>query len=139
MTDPAYPILFAQSVLQADAAGTEIEGVAIRIGRLENTDVAPVILLEDAGWLRDATLPVFLPARISVSAYGNTEWEAMLLLRTATDILHRLTNRVIDGVGCWKVFDETGPQPRDDPNTRWPARFTVVALYMPDVALSMVS
>lgn len=135
----ADPTLFVKTLLDTDAEDTDIEGVAIRIGRLENADVPPVILLEDAGWLRDAGLGVFLPARISITAYGRTEAEASSLLRAATDLLHRSGPRVIDGIGMWRAFDETGPQPRDDPDTHWPARFSVTALYMPDVALTLVS
>lgn len=139
MTDPADPTLFARTVLLADASGTEIDGLDVRIGRLENTDTAPVLLLEDAGWIRHDILPTFLPARVSLTAFGRTEAEASLLLRAATDILHRAGPRVIDGVGMWKALDETGPQPRDEPEARWPARFTVMALYMPDVTLAVVS
>ena len=135
----ADPVLFAQTILLADASGTEIEGLEIRIGRLENQDEPPVLLLEDAGWLRSDALPAFLPARVSITAYGRSESEASLLLRAATDILHRAGPRIIAGIGLWKAYDETGPQPRDDPDTRWPARFTVAALYMPDVALAVVS
>jgi hypothetical protein len=135
----ADPVLFAQTIILADAAGTDVDGIDVRIGRLENTDVPPVILLEDAGWIRSDSLPAFLPARVSVTAYGRSESEASLLLRAAMDILHRAGPRVIDGIGLWRAYDETGPQSRDDPDTRWPARFTVAALFMPDVALAVVS
>lgn len=135
----ADPVAFLMALLAADANGTEIEDVPIRAGRLENADAPPVLLLEASGWLRHDQLPTLLPARVSVTAYGRTEAEADTLLRAATDIFHRQGPRVIDGVGMWRAFDETGPQPRDEPDTRWPARFSVAALYMPDVALSVVS
>ena len=131
----ADPIAFLLALLETDAPGTDLEDVPIRVGRIENDDLPPVVLLEDAGWIGDRYLPVLTPARVSITAYGRSESEASSLLLAARTIYHGQGPRVIDGTGMWKAFDETGPQPRDDPDTHWSARFVVAAIYMPSVVL----
>lgn len=131
----ADPIQFLRELLIEDAPGTDIEAVEIRVGRLENTDVPPVILLEDAGWRNATEVAFFNPARVSITTYGRTEAEAKDLYRAATDLLPSHALRVIAGVGTGRAFDETGPQPIDDPDTHWPARFGVAAIYMPTVVI----
>lgn len=134
MTENADPMEFLLAVLM-DSAGTDLAGIGVRVGRIENADVPPVLLLEDAGWRNATEVAFFTPARISITAYGRTEAEAALLYRAATDLLPSHSLRVIAGIGSGWAFDETGPQPRDDPDTRWPARFGVAAIYMPTVVL----
>lgn len=136
MSLPAEPILFAQAFLQARATGTALEGVAVRVGRAEDSDQPPFLLLEQAGEIHDRGLPAYLPARVSVTAFGLDEDQAILLYRAASDLFHRVGPVVIDGVGMWKAFDETGPQPREETNTNWSARYGVIAIYMADVRLN---
>lgn len=140
MTLDPEPVLFVQALLISLQSGTAIEDVAIRVGRLESEDVPPVMLLESAGELRHTSVSAFLPARVSFTTYGRTEDEALLLYRATANLLHRRGPTLLDdGVGMWRAFDETGPQPREDPDTTWSARFGVMAIYMPDVALSIGS
>ena len=127
---------FVKTILELGADGTALEGVSIRVGRLEPADEPPVGLLETAGAIHDETLPAYLPFRVSMTWYAATPWGADQLYGAATDLLHRAGPLVIDGIGLWRAFDETGPSPRDDANTNWSATFGVVALYMPDVALT---
>lgn len=136
MTLDPEPILFLQAWLGQLAPMTAIAGVPVRVSRLEDTDKPPAILLENAGELHDRGLPAFLPARVSFTTYGETEDDAMVLYRTVSNLLHRRGPVRIGDVGMWRAFDETGPQPREDPNTNWPAKFGVIDLYMPDRALT---
>jgi hypothetical protein len=136
MTLDPEPILFVQALLEHLAPATAIEDVAVRVGRLEAADAPPVILLENSGDLRSRNLPVFFPARVSVTAYGRTEDEATLIYRVVSNLLHKRGPTRLGDVAMWRAFDETGMQPREDPHTFWSARFGVMAIYMPDVALS---
>mgnify|MGYP001216041185 CR=1 FL=1 len=133
-------IAFLRALLLELAEGTDIEDVPVRGDRLEpgdNPDTVPVILLEDAGALRGRGVPAYLPYRVMVTAFGRTEKQAADVLRTTTDLLHDYGPLVDDDrVGLWKAFDETGPQPRQEPDTRWAARFSVFALYIPDAVLA---
>ena len=142
MTQPDVTA-FLRSLLLDEASGTPIEDVAIRCDRLEpgdDPDSAPVLLLEEAGAIRDPAVPVYRPFRVMVTAYGRTEKVAGDILRSTTDILHGIGPLVdADGVGLWNAFDETGPQPRQDPETRWPARFCIMDLYMADTLVTVES
>lgn len=129
------PVLFAQAFLQQFAPDTAIENVPVRVMRLEQDDMPPALLLEPAGEVHERSLPVFLPARVAVVAYALSADAALLLYRTASDLFHRTGPVLIDGIGLFKAFDETGPQPRDEPNTTWHGVFGVIALYMADQAI----
>ena len=126
---------FVKTFLEQRANYTVLDGIPIRGGRLEREDVPPALLLEPAGALRHESLPAYLPFRVALTAYGRTDREASEVYATATGLLHRAGKVVIDGVAMWDAFDETGPSPRDDASTSWPATYGVVALYMPDVAI----
>jgi hypothetical protein len=132
------PVLFVQALLYQLRPNTAIGDVEIRVGRLEREDVPPVILLENAGELSDRSLPAFLPARVSFTTYGRSEDEAILIYRVVHNLLHRRGPTRIENVAMWRAFDETGPQVREDPNTNWTARFGVMGIYMPDVALTPI-
>jgi hypothetical protein len=128
------PILFMQALIEQRAPGTAIENVPVRVGRAEAADKPPFILLENAGELPSRGVPMFLPARVQYTAYGETEDDATLIWRVVRNLLHRSGRVRIDNVVGW-LFDEMGMQPREDPHTYWSARFGVMTLYMPDVAL----
>lgn len=132
------PILFMQALFYQLRTGTAAADIEARVGRLEDSDVPPVILLENAGELSLDTLPVFLPARVSFTTFGRTEDEAILIYRVVHNMFHRRGPSRIEDVAMWKALDETGPQPREDPNTNWNARFGVMALYMPDKKLTPI-
>jgi hypothetical protein len=124
-------IAFLRDLLISEGVGVEVRG-----GRGEPDDVPPFIVLEEAGALRDKSLPAYLPFRVGMTCFGLTEREASELYRTTTDILHRLGPLIENGVGMLRAYDETGPQPRDQAETRWPARYGVIGLYMVDTLLS---
>lgn len=136
MTLDPEPVLFIQALVASLKAGTAIEDIEFRVGRLEREDAPPVALLESAGELRLTAVSAYLPARVQLTTYGRTEDEALLLYRTTANLLHRRGPVVLDGVGAWRIFDETGPQPREDPDTNWSARTGTLDVYMPDVALN---
>lgn len=134
MTQPD-PIGYVRAVLLQELAVSDDPGPAVRGGRLEPGDEPPVILLEEAGALRSPTVGIYMPFRVMVTVFGPTDREASDLYRTVTDVMHRRGPEIVDGVGLWRCYDETGPQPRDDPDTRWPARFGILALYLADQTL----
>lgn len=130
-------IEFMKTWMRSQSAGSDLEGVSI-IDEDDGLHQPPWIFLEDAGWIRDAGVPAYLPFRLSLTCYGRTNREARRVYRAATDLLHNATNVLgSDGVGFWNAQDETGPQP--GPEGRWPARSGVVAIYMPDRPLTLGS
>jgi hypothetical protein len=138
MSNPASPdiLAFARDLLVELSTGTALEDAVIRADRLEAGDEPPAVLLGEAGSIRSKTLPAFLPARISVKTFGSDEEEASSLWRAVSDLLHRAGPLVRDGVAMWAAFDETGPQPTTDPDTRWPMVFGVFNLHVADRAIS---
>jgi hypothetical protein len=72
------------------------------------------------------------PARIRATCYGTDPRQASRMYRALVAILHRAGPLVRDGVGLFKAFDETGPQPLTDPDTRWDAVFGVFDLHLAD-------
>jgi hypothetical protein len=129
-------IEFVRTWLEGEAGGTSLEGTRIIAYELAGHDEPPCVLLEDAGFLRDRGVPAYLPFRLSVTAFGRTETEAAALYRSVTNLLHDAKNVLVAGVGFWGAFDETGSQPRNDPGSKWPARFGITAIYMPDRAIA---
>ena len=129
----------AKAVIEEYATGTPLAGIPVRCARLEASDAPPVLLLGDAGWLRHPTLPMLAPLRLGVTAFGVSERQAVTLWQAASDILHRRGPLIatIDGadVLLYQILDETGPSERDDPDTRWPARYGVFDLFMADRTL----
>lgn len=138
MTEVEQPdvVEFVRDWLEAQSPGTTLEGTRIGAYEMQGYDEPPFVLLEDAGWLRDRGVPAYLPFRLSVTASGRTRTEAAALYRSVTNLLHNATNVLVDGVGFWGAFDETGAQPREGPESKWPARFGIVDLYMPDRAIT---
>lgn len=138
MTEVEQPdvVTFIKDWMDTQKAGTTLADYLIRAYESQGHDEPPYIVLEDAGALRDRGVPAYLPYRLSLTAFGRTETEAAALYRSATNLLHDAKNVLVNGVGFWGAFDETGPQPRRDPDSRWPARFGIVDLYMPDRAIA---
>ena len=130
------PLAFARDLLLELVPGTALATVPIRADCLEEGDEPPVILLRDAGALRHRGLPAFHPARVDVVCYGETPEQAASLFRGVSDLLHRAGPLKRDGVALWKAYDETGPSPSVDPDTRWPLAFGVVALHLADEAFA---
>ncbi len=129
-------IEFMRVWLDDQKAGTTLDHTLIRAYEAAGHDEPPFLLLEDAGAVRDRGVPAYLPFRMSLTAFGRTEAEAAALYRSATNLLHDAKNVLVAGFGFWGAFDETGPQPRRDSESRWPARFGIVDLYMPDRAIT---
>ena len=129
-------VAFARDLLLEFAPGTPLADAVIRADRLEAGDEPPAVLLGDSGALRHHTLPAFRPARLTVRTFGQSEEEAAALYRAVSDLLHRLGPLVRGGVGLWAAFDETGPQPSIDPDTRWPIAFGVFDLHVADRVLT---
>lgn len=138
MTEVEQPdvVEFVKTWLDAQKPGTTLADTRIQAYDAQGFDEPPFVLLEDAGWLRDRGVPAYLPFRLSVTAFGRTQTEAAALYRSVTNLLHNARNVLLDGVGFWGAFDESGSQPRQDPESRWPARFGVTDIYMPDRALA---
>lgn len=123
---------YVRTVLLENLAVSDVPSPEVRGGRLEPGDEPPVILLEEAGALRDPSLPIYAPFRVSVTAYGRTDREASDLYGAVMEVMHRRGPEVVGDVGLWRAYDETGPQPRDDAGTRWPARFGILGLVVAD-------
>lgn len=141
MTEVVQPDVpeFMRVWLDAQKAGTSLAGTLIRAYELTGHDEPPCVLLEDSGWVRDRGLPAYTPFRLSLTTLGRTDKEAATLFRSVTNLMHDAKNVLVNGFGFWGAFDETGPQPRQAPETRWPARFGIVAIYMPDRAITAVA
>lgn len=129
---------YMRTWLETASTGTDLAGTRILAYEGQGYDTPPFILLEDAGWLRDRGVPAYLPFRLSLTAFGRTRTEAAALYRSATNLIHDAKNQLgSDGVGFWGAFDETGAQPREGPESKWPARFGIIAIYMPDRAIAV--
>lgn len=93
----------------------------------------PRLLIEEAGALHHSLAPAYLPFRVTFTVYARTENQAATYLRKTIDLINRVGPVRLGGVWLGKAVEEVGPQPRRDPDTAWPARFSIVSLYMPDV------
>lgn len=140
MTVAVQPDVIAFAIALLEDAGTEeLEGVVFRGGKFEPEDdprVNPIAVLEEAGWIRERGIGLYSPFRMGVTTYAVDERTAAAVYRAVTDYLHRLGPVVRDGVGLHRAYDETGPSPVADPQTRWSARFGVVDMYVADQVLT---
>jgi hypothetical protein len=129
------PLGFLLSYLTEQAPGTALEGVAIRGGDLQPGDEPPVLLLEEAGFIRDRSLP-WQAARIQARAIGPLGPAgpriASELFRAASGIVHGKGPLTRSGTAVAKMFEETGPQPVTNSDTKWPETFGVFVLEMAD-------
>ena len=129
------PLGFLLAYLSENVTGTALEGVAIRGGDLQPGDEPPVVLLEEAGSLHDRSLP-WQAARIQVRAFGPLGPAgpriASELYRAASGIVHGVGPLQRDGTAVGRMFEEQGPQPAEDPDTRWPEVFGIIDMEMAD-------
>ena len=139
MTDVAVvdSVAFCRAHLAALAAGTQIEAVPVRASVREDGDEPPFFVMAEGGELAHPTLPLLQPARVELTSWGLTEGQAVTNWRVARALLHRSGPVVIDGVGMFKAFDETGLQrPFQDPDTEWWRAFGVFDLHLVDRVLA---
>jgi len=132
MTDPIEPVKFARNLILELAAGTLLEDVPVDAYRLEAEGEPPRIVLKEGGDVHERGVGMLNPARIRATCYGTDPRQASRMYRALVAILHRAGPLVRDGVGLFKAFDETGPQPLTDPDTRWDAVFGVFDLHLAD-------
>jgi hypothetical protein len=93
----------------------------------------PFYVAAEAGAIHETSAPVLNPARVTLTAWALTEDDAAAAYRLAIDLLHRQGPLVVDGVGVWKVKDETGLQGAlPDPDSSWWRASGVFDLVMTD-------
>lgn len=125
------PVAFLTTLLEARQPGSPIEGVPLATDRI-GVERPPFLLLQDRPAVRDRGVGAYLPARVRLAAYGRTAEEAAAMYRAASALLHRQGPVVNDHGRAWRVFEEVGSQPTEDPDTKWPITFGVFDLYMAD-------
>jgi hypothetical protein len=140
MTTAVQPDLIEFAIgLLTDANSDALAGAAFRGGAMEPDDdprLNLVVVLEEAGWIRERGIGLYSPFRLGVTTFGVDERTASAGYRAVTDVFHRAGPVVRDGVGLYRAYDETGPSPVADPATRWSGRFGVVAMYCADEVLA---
>lgn len=133
MIEFVSPVVAFRELLVDVAAGTQIDGIAVRTVHRDPEDVPPLFLVSEAGGIRHRTGPAYAPARVSLTALHYTDREAVDMYLVASQLLHRLRPGIRDGVGIFKVFDETGvQQPVKDPDAEWWRAFGVWDLVLVD-------
>jgi hypothetical protein len=138
MTAPD-PLGFLLGYLLENVEGTVLDGVPLRGGNTEPGDEPPMVLLEEAGHLRDRSVP-WQSVRINVRAFGPLGPAgprlSSELYRAVAELTHGVGPTTRSGVAVARMFEETGPQPAEDPDTRWPETFGVIVLEMADRVLT---
>lgn len=133
MIDFVSPAVAFRDLLEELATGTQIAGIPVRTVHRDEGDRPPLFLVAEAGGIRHRTGPAYAPARVSLSAFHDTDREAADMYLVASQLLHRLRPGIRAGVGIFKVFDETGlQQPFKDPDTGWWRAFGVFDLVLVD-------
>lgn len=133
MIDVISPVVAFRELFVEVKAGTWIEDYAVRTLHRDPDDVPPFFLVGEAGSIRHRTGPAYAPARASLTAFDYTDRGAVDMYLAASQLLHRLRPGIRDGVGIFKVFDETGvQQPFQDPDTEWWRAFGVFDLVLVD-------
>ncbi len=134
MTTPTYvdSVAAFRDALLALAPGTAIAAVPVRTKRLEG-EPPPFIHVGEGGAIHHRTGPVYNPARVNLSAWALDEDQSVEMYLTAAQLLHRLGPLIRNGIGIFKIFEETGlQQPFEDPDTGWWRAFGVFDLVMVD-------
>jgi hypothetical protein len=127
------PVVAFRDLLLDLATDTQLEGIPVRTVKRDPGDEPPFLLVAEGGGIRHRTGPAYAPARASLTAFHMTDREAADLYLAASELLHRLRPGIRDGVGIFKVFDETGlQQPFQDPDTGWWRAFGVFDLVLVD-------
>jgi hypothetical protein len=133
MIEVVSPIVAFRQLLLDLAPGTQLESLPILTVKRDPGVTPPFLLVAEAGSIRHRTGPAYAPARASLTAYEYTDRGAAELYLVASELLHRLRPGIRDGVGIFKVFDETGlQQPFQDPDTEWWRAFGVFDLVLVD-------
>ena len=138
MTTPTFvdTVAALRDVLLDRMAGSSIEAVPVRTKHKEG-ETPPFILLGEGGSIRLPSVPLYAPARVQLESWGLDEDQAVEIYLTAAQLLHRLGPVVINGVGIFRIFEETGLQPPFvDPDTGWWRAFGVFDLTMVDQILA---
>ena len=138
MTTPTFvdTVAAARDVLLSRIPGSSIEAVPVRTQH-EQGEAPPFILVAEGGAIRLPSVPLYAPARANLEAWGLDEDQAVEIYLTAAQLLHRLGPLVINGVGIFRIFEETGlQQPFLDPDTGWWRAFGVFDLTMVDQILA---
>lgn len=130
------PLAAFRDRLLALAPATALAGVPISTKR-QDGESPPFVRLSEGGAIRHRTGPAYQPARVNFSAWALDEGQAVELYLTASNLLHRYGPSLVDGIGIFKIFDETGlQQPFEDPDTGWWRAFGVFDLVMVDRVLT---
>lgn len=125
------PVAFTTTLLESLQPASAIEDVPViadRAGQVE----PPFLLVQDRLAVRDRGVGAYLPARVKVTAFGRSPEEAAAVYREASRLLHQRGPVSNDHGRAWRVFEEVGAQPVEDPDTKWSTTFGVFDLYMAD-------
>ncbi len=125
------PVAFLAELLGSLQPGSALEGVPVLEDRI-GAEQPPFLLLQDRLAVRDRGIGAYLPARVRLAAFGRAPEEAAAMYRAASALLHRKGPVVNDHGRAWRVFEEVGAQPYEDPDTKWPSTFGVFDVYMAD-------
>ena len=135
MTTSTYvdPVAAFRDALLELAPATALANVAVRTNDRHDDDAPPFVVVSEGGAIHHRTGPAYVPARVNLSAWGIDADQAVELYLTAAQLLHRLGPLVRNGIGIFKIFEETGlQQPFEDPDTGWWRAFGVFDLVMVD-------
>ena len=126
------PVAALREILLERAIGTSLADVPVHTRR-QDAEPPPFILVGEGGLVHHRSAPVYNPARVGFTAWTLTEEQAVELYLTAAQLLHRYGPVVREGVGVFRIFEETGmQQPFPDPDTGWWRAFGVFDLVMVD-------
>lgn len=125
------PVAFTRDLLDELKPGSAIAAVTVVADRLDNHQ-PPVILVQDRLHARARGVGMYNPARVALRVFGQTAEEASAIYRAAALLLHGRGPLSRPRGRVWKVFEEVGAQPTEDPDTHWPVTFGVFDLYMAD-------
>jgi hypothetical protein len=138
MTNPTFvdPVAALRDALLALAPSTALAAIPVRTEHLE-AEAPPFFLVGEAGAIHHRTGPVYNPARINLSAWALDQDQAVEMYLTAAALLHRYGPVVRNGIGIFRIFEETGlQQPFADPDTGWFRAFGAFDMVMVDRIVS---
>jgi hypothetical protein len=126
------PVAAFREVLLDLLPATAFAGVAVRT-RHEQDEAPPFYLAGEGGAIHHRTGPAYNPARVNLSAWALDQDQAAEMYLTAAQHLHRMGPLIKNGVGIFRIFEETGlQQPFPDPDTGWFRAFGAFDLVMVD-------
>ena len=131
------PVATFRELLLELAPLTILGDLPVRTNARHDGDTPPYIVVSEGGAIHHRTGPAYAPARVNLSAWGIDADQAVEIYLTAAQLMHRLGPLVRNGVGIFKIFEETGlQQPFEDPDTGWWRAFGVFDLVMVDRLVS---